>query len=135
MTHSPHAVVRITTDEGIVGYGEASTWHVVYGYDQHELVWVIERYLGPAVIEMDVRDTEAILERMNMILPKNLMAKAGVEIACQDACAKASGIPLYRIFGGVLKNPVEVIEVIDIVPFEEAAKMAIRTRGKRISMH
>jgi o-succinylbenzoate synthase len=126
MTHSPHAVVRITTEEGIVGYGEASTWHVVYGYDQHELVWATEQYLGPAVIGMDVTDMEAILIRMNTVLPKNLMAKAGIEIACQDARAKALGIPLYRIFGGALKKPVEVIEVVDIVPFEEAAKMAVQ---------
>ena len=126
MTHSPHAVVRITTEEGIVGYGEASTWHVVYGYDQHELVWATEQYLGPAVMGMDVTDMEAILIRMNTVLPKNLMAKAGVEIACQDARAKALGIPLYRIFGGALKKPVEVIEVVDIVPFEEAAKMAVQ---------
>ena len=54
MTHSPHAVVRITTDQGIMGYGEASTWHVVYGYDQHELVWAVERHLGPAVMGMEV---------------------------------------------------------------------------------
>ena len=50
MTHSPHVVVKMTTDNGIVGYGEASTWHVVYGYDQHELTRVIDRYLGPAVV-------------------------------------------------------------------------------------
>jgi len=63
MTHSPHVVVKMTTDEGIVGFGEASTWHVVYGYDQHELVWVIDRYLGPAVKGMDVTDLEAILRK------------------------------------------------------------------------
>jgi o-succinylbenzoate synthase len=124
MTHSPHAVVRITTDEGIVGYGEASTWHVVYGYDQHELVWAIEQYLGPAVLGMDVNDIEAILARMDMVLPKNLMAKAGVEIACQDVRAKASGVPLFQLMGGKLQYPIEVIEVIDILPFDEAARLA-----------
>lgn len=126
MTHSPHAVVRITTDEGIVGYGEASTWHVVYGYDQHELVWAIDHYLGPAVIGSDVLDIEAIIARMDSVLPKNLMAKAGIEIACQDARAKALGVPLFQIIGGSLRNPVEAIEAIDIVPLEEAAEMAVR---------
>jgi o-succinylbenzoate synthase len=126
MTHSPHAVVRITTDAGIIGYGEASTWHVVYGYDQHELVWVIDHYLGPAVIGLDVSDIEAILARMDSVLPKNLMAKAGVEIACQDARAKALGVPLYQVLGGRVRNPVEAIEAIDIVPLEEAAEMAAR---------
>jgi len=126
MTHSPHAVVRITTDAGIIGYGEASTWHVVYGYDQHELVWVVNQYLGPAVIGMEVSDIEAILARMDMALPKNLMAKAGIEIACQDARAKASDIPLFQLMGGRLKHPIEVIEVIDILPFDESEKLAAK---------
>jgi o-succinylbenzoate synthase len=126
MTHSPHAVVRITTDEGVVGYGEASTWHVVYGYDQHELVWAIEQYLGPAVMGMDVSDIEAILARMDMVLPKNLMAKAGVEIACQDARTKALGASLSQVIGGPLRYPIEAIEAIDIVPLEEASRMAAR---------
>ena len=126
MSHSPHAVVRITTDEGIVGYGEASTWHVVYGYDQHDLVWAIERYLGPVVMGLNVYEIERILERMNSVLPKNLMAKAGVEIACQDARAKALGVSLSQLIGGALRNPVEVVETVDIVPVKEAAQMATK---------
>jgi len=126
MSHSPHAVVRITTDEGIVGYGEASTWHVVYGYDQHELVWAIERYLGPSVMGLHVYEIERILETMDSVLPKNLMAKAGVEIACQDARAKALGVPLSQLIGGALRNPVQVVETIDIVPLKEAAQMATK---------
>ena len=130
MTHSPHAVVRVITDEGIVGYGEASTWHVVYGYDQHELVWAIDRYLGPAILGMEVSDIESILSRMDSVLPKNLMAKAGVEIACQDARAKALGVPLSHVIGGILRNPVEVIEGIDIVSTREAAQLAAKHVAK-----
>lgn len=126
MTHSPHVVVKMTTEDGIVGYGEASTWHVVYGYDQHELAWVIDHYLGPAVRGMDVTDLESIHARMDAVLPKNLMAKAGIEIACQDARAKTLGTSLSRLIGGVQKNPLEVIEVVDIVPTKDAAKMAVR---------
>ncbi len=126
MTHSPHAVVKITTDGGIVGYGEASTWHVIYGYDQHELVWAVGHYLGPSVIGMDVSDIEAILSRMDSVLPRNLMAKAGIEIACQDARAKALCVSLSQLLGGTLKNPVEVIEVVDIVTPEEAAETALQ---------
>jgi len=124
MTHSPHVVIRITTDEGVVGYGEASTWHVVYGYDQHDLVGALERYLGPAVLGMDAMNVEAILERMDSVLAKNLMAKGGIEIACQDIRGKALGVPIFRLLGGPLRNPVETIEAIDIVPLDAAARMA-----------
>lgn len=124
MTHSPHVVVKITTEDGIVGYGEASTWHVVYGYDQHSLTHAIGHYLAPAVKGMSVADLEAIHARMDAVLPKNLMAKAGVEIACQDARAKCLGISLSQLIGGIRKNPLELIEVVDIVPNQEAAEMA-----------
>lgn len=124
MTHTLHAVVLIATDDGIIGYGEAATWHVVTGYDQHELIWVIERYLGPAIIGMDPFDIEAIMMKMDHVLPKNLMAKAGIEMACQDLCGKTLGVSLSRLLGGSLTNSVEVIQVVDIVPPEDAVRNA-----------
>ena len=123
-THTFHTIVKITTDEGIFGFGEGATWHVVYGYDQHALDWAVERYLGPAIVGMDPFDIERILLTMERALPGSLMAKAAVEIACQDIRGKALGVPVYRLLGGVLTDPVETIEVVDIVPPEEAARMA-----------
>jgi L-alanine-DL-glutamate epimerase-like enolase superfamily enzyme len=123
-THTFHSIVRITTDEGIFGFGEGATWHVVYGYDQHALNWAVERHLAPAIAGMDPFDIERILLTMDRALPGNLMAKAGVEIACQDIRGKALGVPLYRLLGGVLTEPVETIEVVDIVPPGEAVRMA-----------
>lgn len=120
MTHSPNVVVRVTTDEEIMGYGEASTWHVVYGYDQQSVVQAIERYLGPAVIGTDPLDIEGIVSRMDFVLPKNRMAKAGIETACQDVRGKAAGLPLVRLLGGGNPEAVEVIAAVDIVPPSEA---------------
>ena len=120
MTHSPNVVVRITTDEEIKGYGEASTWHVVYGYDQQSVVQAIERYLGPAVIGMDPLDIEGIVSRMNVVLPKNRMAKAGIETACQDIRGKVAGLPLVSLLGGAVREAVEVIAAVDIVSLAEA---------------
>jgi L-alanine-DL-glutamate epimerase-like enolase superfamily enzyme len=120
MTHSPNVVVRVTTDEGITGYGEASTWHVVYGYDQQSLVEAVERYLGPAVIGMDPFDVQGIVSRMDLVLPKNRMAKAGIETACQDVRGKASDLPLVRLLGGAVPDGIDVIAAVDIVPPDEA---------------
>ncbi|OPY65355.1 MAG: L-Ala-D/L-Glu epimerase [Syntrophorhabdus sp. PtaU1.Bin050] len=124
MTHTSHIIVKVTTDDGIFGFGEGATWHVVYGYDRHALEWAVERYLGPAILGMDPFDIEHILSAMDMALPGNLMAKAGVEIACQDIRGKALGVPLHRLFGGVLMERLETIGFVDIVPPEEAARLA-----------
>ncbi len=124
MTHSPNVVVRIATDEGVIGYGEASTWHVVYGYDQSSLIQAIERYLGPSVLGMDPLDLRGILGQMDRALPKNRMAKSGIETACQDLRGKAAGLPLARLLGGPLPDSVEVIAAVDIVPPAEAEALA-----------
>ena len=126
MTHSPHVVVKLTTDGGIIGYGEASTWHVVYGYDQHELAWVIDRYLGPAVKGMDVADLEFIHARMDAVLPKNLMAKAGITIAS----GADSGTP-FNLHGENLKE-LELLVGIGLSPMEaivSATRIAAETLG------
>lgn len=123
-THTFHSIVRIDTDEGISGWGEGATWHVVYGYDQHSMIWATQRHLAPAIIGMDPFDLERIISTMDKALPGNHMAKAGVEIACQDIRGKALGVPLFRLLGGIVTDPVEVIAVVDIVPPEEAALMA-----------
>jgi o-succinylbenzoate synthase len=124
-THTFHVIVRITTDNGLTGYGEGATWHVVYGYDQHSMMWSIERHFAPAIVGMDPFDMERIISTMDRVLPGNHMAKAGIEIACQDLRGKALGIPLFRLLGGRVTDPVEVVAVIDIVPPEEAAQTAL----------
>ena len=34
LTHTNHVLVRMTDDEGRTGWGETTTFHAVYGYDQ-----------------------------------------------------------------------------------------------------
>lgn len=126
MTHSPHAIVKLTLENGIVGWGEASTWHAVYGYDQHALVWVTQNYLGPAIVGEEVFNIKHLIEKMDQLIPGNLMAKAGVEIALHDAWAKCLGIPLHRLIGGVLRDSIPVIEGVDIVEPEEASARAVK---------
>lgn len=130
MTHSPNVVVRVETDMGAVGYGEASTWHVVYGYDQSSLVQTIERYLSPAIVGMDPLDLQGIQSRMDRALPKNHMAKAGVETACQDLRGKVAGLPLSRLLGGPLPESIEVVAAVDIVPPAEAEALAAQWVGQ-----
>jgi L-alanine-DL-glutamate epimerase-like enolase superfamily enzyme len=57
---------------------------------------------------------------MDVVLPKNQMAKAGVETACQDVRGKVAGLPLTRLLGGAVREAVEVIAAVDIVPLSEA---------------
>ena len=93
LTHTNHVLVRMTDDEGHVGWGETTTFHAVYGYDQAMLAHVLNAYLIPAVKGMDPHDLAAIHRRMDEAIPKNLMAKTGIDLAAHDLIAKAAGSP------------------------------------------
>ncbi len=125
ITHTNHVLVRMTDEEGRVGWGEAITFHAVYGYDQKALYRVLEDHLIPAVIGLDPRDIVWIHEVMDRAIVGNLMAKTGIDIAASDLAARAVGQPLCVLWGGMRTDRVPQTGVIDMVSEKEAADEAL----------
>ena len=95
-------LVRIETDQGITGWGEAFGHAVTPGTRT-----VLDTLVGPMLIGRDARDIEALmgdLQRTLHLLGRNgpvIYALSGVDIALWDIAGKAAGQPLYRLLGGV----------------------------------
>ncbi len=98
LTHSNHVLVRMTSDSGHVGWGECTTFHSVYGYDQKSLYDVLTRYLIPAVLGGDPEDPEELHRKMDLAIPFNLMAKCGIDLAAWDLIGKVRNLPVHRLF-------------------------------------
>ena len=92
-------LLRISTDSGEVGYGEANPFAPVTGESIETVVAFLEA-LGPLLQGRSPFELEAIHKVMNQMTKGNSGAKAGVDIALHDLCAKAVGLPLYRYLGG-----------------------------------
>ncbi len=125
ITHTNHVLVRMTDDEGRVGWGEAITFHPVYGYDQKSLCRVLEDHLIPGVRGLDPRDMVRLHEAMDRAIPGNLMAKTGIDIASFDLASQAAGQPLHVLCGGKRLERVPQVGVIGMVPEREAAETAV----------
>ena len=99
------ALVRIETDAGLVGWGEASS---SYGHSYPLVVKeVVEGVLARALVGKGALDIEARVFDMRRYATQFLgasgvvsQAMAGVEIALWDILGKASNLPLYRLLGG-----------------------------------
>jgi o-succinylbenzoate synthase len=126
ITHTNHVLVRMTDDAGRVGWGEAVTFHPVYGYDQRALYQVLTDHLIPAVRGLDPRDIVTLHEAMDRAIPRNLMAKTGLDIAAYDLAAQSAGQPLHVLCGGKRVERVPQIGVVGILPEAEAAESAVR---------
>ena len=95
-------LVRIYTDEGIVGVGEAAP----YGGPLISTETVIRRELVPKLIGLDPMDVEYIWHRLffegyqhsrNGIF---VCALSGVDMALWDIMGKALKQPIYKLLGG-----------------------------------
>ena len=100
-------VIRVDTDVGIVGVGEASPWPV-FSDNAFAIKETIDRYLAPAVIGFSPLDVEAILLRMDAVHYGAQFAKAGVEMATLDAAGKILNQPLHNLLGGLVRDRVNL---------------------------
>jgi L-alanine-DL-glutamate epimerase-like enolase superfamily enzyme len=97
-------VVRIETDDGVVGWGEACS-----GADVTSVLAAIQA-MAPFVLGSDPWNREAIQQ---VVYAHGLwqfragtanFAWAGIDMALADVAARAAGLPLYKLFGGLRRR-------------------------------
>jgi L-alanine-DL-glutamate epimerase-like enolase superfamily enzyme len=94
-----NVLVKISTDEGITGYGEASPFAPVTG-ETAESVMALIAMLKPGLIGKNPFALDAIHLVMDKAVHGNPAAKCGIDLACYDLIGKSSGKPVYQILGG-----------------------------------
>ena len=113
--HVNDLIVRIDTDEGLSGFGEAPPTAVITGDTKESIEAAIRYYIAPSIIGMDLAaDTEEVFLRMHKALAKNTTAKAAVDMALYDLMAKAAGMPLYRLLGKDAPDQVRNLLLTDL---------------------
>ena len=96
----PTIIVRMRTDDGVTGYGEAAPHPAFSSETPQSVIGMIERLLAPALIGMDPREIVCIEECLSKVVWGNSFAKAALEMAAWDIAGKAIGVPIYRLLGG-----------------------------------
>jgi L-alanine-DL-glutamate epimerase-like enolase superfamily enzyme len=120
-------LVRVETDEGLVGLGEAvpiAEWGGDHnrraGETQTTVVHVVLDLLRPVLLGEDPLDIERHLLRMDETVRGHSYAKAAVDIALHDILGKAAGLPLYKVLGGVYRASVPIAHMVGLMPLQEA---------------
>lgn len=121
-TYSLNVLVKIMTDEGVWGIGEAAPFGPVTG-ESADIVMEALKLFKQGLIGMDAMNIEGVHEMMDRLLGGNTSAKAAVDIALYDIKGKAMGQPLYKVLGGY-KNKIETDMTIGIDTPEKMAAEA-----------
>src|SRR6478609_6717206 len=101
---SPYVIVKVHTDAGLVGLGEATISGLWSGETQRGTVAAIDEYIAPPLIGTDPRDITAARRAMDFIIKLNPFTKAAVEMALWDLAGKAAGVPVYQLLGGKVRE-------------------------------
>ena len=109
---SPYVLVKVHTDEGIVGLGEATISGLWSGETQGSTVAAIRDYLAPPLIGRDPRDITAARQAMDFIIKLNPFTKAAIEMALWDIAGKAVGLPVYQLLGGKVRDKIRIKLVV-----------------------
>jgi galactonate dehydratase len=91
--------VRLTTDSGLTGLGEASLEWQERAVQVLIHDWVEDRVLGADPFDVEWLADDLIRDQYQGG-PTILSAISAVEIACWDLIGKASGQPVYQLLGG-----------------------------------
>jgi len=126
-----HAIVRLDTDEGVSGWGEApaiATWGGAamryYGETPETVGHIVRDYLIPAVRGLDPAEIGVVHARMDKVVKGNPYAKAAVDIACHDLAGKALGVPVSTLLGGRHRDGIELTHSLGIMEVDRCVAEA-----------
>ncbi|MFM7869496.1 MAG: mandelate racemase/muconate lactonizing protein, partial [Planctomycetaceae bacterium] len=86
---SPYVIVKVHTDQGLIGLGEATVSALWSGETQGTVLALIREYLAPALLGRDPRDMTSIRRTMDFLVKLNPFTKSAIEMACWDLAGKS----------------------------------------------
>ena len=123
-TESPFLMLRVHTDEGLIGLGEVSCTPSWSGEDQVTAAHFIAGFLAPAVMGEDPRDIERLTAKMRRAVAANPFTKSAMEMALWDILGKSAGLPVYRLLGGKVRETVPIKMSVSGAEPKRAAQLA-----------
>jgi L-alanine-DL-glutamate epimerase-like enolase superfamily enzyme len=113
-----HVLVRVHTDDGVVGIADAPPRPFTYGETQASVISVVEGIFAPAVVGLTLWERETIRARLNRTVG-NPAAKSALDMAVWDALGKSVDQPVSTLLGGYTDR----MRVSHMLGFDEPAAM------------
>lgn len=99
MDGATNVMIKIVTDQGVVGWGEASPAAYITG-DSQATCYAAAQELAPIIIGKDPRAIDARMAEINALTIGMPSIRSAFDMALYDIAAKAADMPLYRFLGG-----------------------------------
>jgi muconate cycloisomerase len=124
---SHRVLVKLTTESGAVGWGEA-TPTPRWTYETTEtIVSTLRRYLAPAVTGVEVWNFDALHRAMDRaispgVTPGSPLAKSAIDVAAHDALGRALNVPVYQLLGACRRKTFDLTWMVSVQRPDEAER-------------
>ncbi|SFT08250.1 mandelate racemase/muconate lactonizing enzyme family protein [Saccharopolyspora flava] len=123
-----HVLVRVHTDDGVVGVAEAPPRPFTYGETQAGIITAIDSIFGPQVTGLSLLEREVAHARMSRTVG-NPTAKSAVDMAMWDALGRSLDVSVTELLGGFTDR----MRVSHMLGFDEPAAMVAEAEKMRDS--
>jgi L-alanine-DL-glutamate epimerase-like enolase superfamily enzyme len=106
-----NVVVKLVTDEGLVGWGEGVEAPSLTGQLQGDIVDDIEA-LTPLVVGSDPMGRAQLWGRLVAARPGATTAIGALDIAVHDLVGKKLGIPIHQLLGGAVRSQIPGLTLV-----------------------
>lgn len=118
-------VVRLTSESGLQGFGEASPWPVFCGTAEGCMA-AFNRYFVPHVVGASVGDLTKIMRLCEKAVVHSSDAKAALESALLDLTGKILSLPVHALLGGKVRDRIPLSVSIANPEFDEDKALAAK---------
>jgi muconate cycloisomerase len=107
-------LIKITTEDGFVGWGEATTiGGLGYGEESPESVQTnIDTYFAPLLKTLSGLNIAQTMQIIQRNINGNRFAKCAIQTALLDIQSQRLGIPVSELLGGRLRDSISVLWVL-----------------------
>jgi len=124
-------IVKINTDEGLVGLGEADPMIPFTDESPESVMVVIRDIIAPRILGQDPRQLTQLETSLDHLVHGNLTARGAINMALYDILGKAIDTPVYQLLGGLCHDRLPLLLGIGSLDLEQSivAIEGLRNKG------
>ena len=121
-------VIRVHTDEGITGLGEAMTLGPYYALEsQGTGISLLTEYIAPKILlGADPFNIDDIHHQMDHTVSEHSVIKTAVDFALYDIIGKALNVPVYKLLGGAYADRIPLRWALGFGPTQQMVDESLK---------
>ncbi len=127
LAEARHVLIRVTLDDGSVGFAEAPPRPTIYGETETSIISVIARELAPRLVGRPLNQALARMQEVKF----NHVARGSLDMAIHDAVATSRGVHLADLLGSC-RERVQVSYILGMAGRDETLAEAQRVVGQGV---